>query len=146
MFKLRAGAKIRQTERVNDKNPFTLSEGSSGSSRISRAKKDFGSRLNVVFVVKKRVPPTFNFTQLLDLFSPSFSLLSAIFSIFSPGGSLQLIVVTCAWSLASPAQPSKQPASSGLSWKMCNFSDMFGLDMTVSLRYLSCLAQHISST
>ena len=61
------------------KNTLTLSDGNSGSSIMRRAKNDLGSLLNVVFVVKKCVPPTLSLTQLFDLlFSPSFSRLSAI--------------------------------------------------------------------
>ena len=47
---------------------------------ISLARNDLGSLLNVVFVVKKCVPPTFNFTQLFEhFFCPPSRLPDAIF-------------------------------------------------------------------
>lgn len=54
---------------------LTLSDMRSLSSKIRRDRNEFGSRDNVVFVVRKHVPPTFSFTHcLLSCFTNKFGL------------------------------------------------------------------------
>lgn len=62
----------------------------SDSSEHSLHKKELGSRHNVVFVVRKQVPPTFNLTHCAVLLNDLFSCIRDPFSF--PASSRTLIV------------------------------------------------------